>query len=261
MSLMFAYRFRPLVTCALVCALALVVAAAPPGLTSTWRTHAVNIDGMASEWPKLESIARGPEVGAVNDEEFLYLAVSTNDDAIRPLLETGLIVWLDPNGAKAQTFGVWVPGPVLRALPGANPAPPSDSSPTGISTRTLDHFDLLGPGKSQRRLVDLTAALGIELASGTQENKLIYELRIPLTKTAERLYAVGAGPGRTIGLGIATPEAPKDRSGRREPLVGSSGYIGGNPYHGGGFAPYRERQESVKPLDVWTTVRLATKQP
>jgi len=259
MSNMFLRPARLLATVAVVCMLSMVATAAPPGITSVWLTQPVAIDGVTSEWPKLEPLLRGPEIGVANDDEFLYLAVSTTDDAIRSLLATGLIVWLDPNGAKATTFGVWVPGIVLRALPGGNPPPPIESSPTGITTRTLDHFDLLGPGKSQRRLVDLTPAMGIQLASAVQENTLMYELKIPLAKTTERTYAAGTGPGRTIGLGIATPEAPKDRNGRREPLVGGTGTIGGNPYHGGGFAPFRERPENVKPLDVWTTVKLATK--
>ena len=236
---------------------AATLAAAPAGLTSAWRGEAVTIDGLPSEWPKLEGLPRGPEISVANDDQFVYLFVSSGEEGMRDLLATGLVLWLDPNGGKAQTFGVWVPGVTLRPLPGSNPVIPD--SATGVDAKTLDRFDLLGPGKSQRRLVDITPALGIALASATDDRRVMYEARIPLAKTAERPYAVGAAPGKTIGLGVATPEAPRDRSGRRDVLVGSSGTIGGNPWQGGGFAPFRERPESVKPLEVWTTVRLATK--
>ena len=108
--------------------------------------------------------------------------------------------------------------------------------------------------------MDLTPALGIELASGAGDSVVIYELKLPLKKTAARTYAVGAGPGSTIGLGIATPTSPRDL-GKRPALVGSSGMIGGNPYYGGagggGFAPYREDDRGTKPLEIWTTLKLA----
>jgi hypothetical protein len=259
MSALSVQRFWPLVVLGVAVGISVTAAAAPPGLTSTWRTQPIAIDGMTAEWPKAETLPRGPDVSVANDEEFLYIAVSTSDDGIRSLLETGLIVWIDTAGGKAQTFGIWAPGMVLRALPGASPAPPPDSSATGISTKTLDHFDLLGPGKNQRRLVDLTPNMGIQLASGTEEKKVVYEVRLPLAKTADRAIAVGVSPGKTVGLGIATPESPRDRGDRRGPLVGSTGTIGGSPYRGGGFAQTRERPEGLKPLDVWTTVKLATK--
>jgi hypothetical protein len=125
----------------------------------------------------------------------------------------------------------------------------------------LDRFDLLGPGKNQRRLVDVTPDLGIEIASGVRAGEVIYEAKIPLAVSATHTYAIGTSPGRTIGLGLATPERPADRS-RRQPLVGSSGFIGGLPpigpgYGGTGWAPYRERPDS-KPLNVWTTLQLAS---
>jgi hypothetical protein len=99
------------------------------------------------------------------------------------------------------------------------------------------------------------------MASGIREGEVIYEVKLPLTRTDARLYAVGAAPGGTIGLGLATPESPRDL-GRRQRLVGSSGMIGGNPYYGGanggGFAPSREDDGRVKPLSLWTPLKLAT---
>jgi len=252
-------RLRPLpraiVLGATLSALSAVVAAAPPVLTAAWRTEAIVVDGLSNEWPQPVALERGPSVSVLNDNEFLYLLVTTTDPQIGHLLSTGLIVWLDPAGGKSQSFGVRIAGPEERPLRGASDVPPDFSS--GVITNVLDRFDLLGPGKNQRRLVDMTPAMGMEFATGLTEKMITYELKLPLKKSAERLYAAGAAPGATVGLGIATPEAPRDR-GRRGPLVGDSGIIGGSPYHGGGFAPFKEDDKDQKPLEIWTPVKLAT---
>jgi hypothetical protein len=178
---------------------------------------------------------------------------------VSALLSTGLIVWLDPSGGKGQTFGIWMGGIEPPLLPGMTPDAPR-SAPTGRSGRKLAEFDLLGPNKNQRRLIDNEAPLGIDLATGTDGPAIAYELKVPLVSTAERKYAVNAKSGATIGLGLATPQSPRDR-GRRGPLVGSGGMVGGNPYYGGanggGFANFPEPDERMKPLQIWTTIKLA----
>jgi hypothetical protein len=237
-------------------ALIAVVVAAPAGLTSAWRTETVTVDGLSSEWQKLEPLDRGPSVGAVNDGEFLYVVIAARDPESIAYLSTGLILWLDASGRRAETFGLRIAGVEQPPLPGMTPTAPVSSGPASISTTVLDRFDVLGPGRNQRRLVDLTPELGIEIASSRAETEVAYELKIPLQKTASRTYAIGAAPGRTIGLGVATPEAPVGR-GQRPRLVGDSGSIGGNPWYGGGFAKYREDDGKRKPLEIWTTLSLA----
>jgi len=243
-----------------VCAVSVALGAAPPGIASAWISQPIVVDGMSNEWPKLDTLDRGLMIGAANDADSLNLVLSTNDQQLRGLLAAGLIIWMDTAGGKAQTFGVRIPGAAPPLLPGMTPAAPpsSDAASEGITTKVNDRFDLLGPGKNQRRLIDVTPELGVEMASGLQENAVIYEIRLPLKKTDAHPYAVNAGPGATIGLGIATPEAPRGPN-NRGPLVGSAGNIGGDPYHGGGFAPFREKEERVKPLEIWTTLKLATK--
>ena len=230
-----------------------VVVAAPAGLTSRWRTESVTVDGLAAEWQAPVPVEPGLDVGAVNDDEFLFLVVSAKSPEAIAYLSAGLIVWLDATGRRAETFGLRIAGVDQPPLPGMTPTAPA----AGISTTVLDRFDVLGPGRNQRRLVDLTPELGVEIASSRAEGEVIYELKVPLQKTPTRTYAAGAAPGRTIGLGIATPEAPVGR-GQRPRLVGDSGYIGGDPWYGGGFAKYREDDGRRKPLQIWTTLSLAT---
>ena len=46
------------------------------------------------------------------------------------------------------------------------------------------------------------AKLGIQAKTGRQKDYFVYELKIPLTKSVEYPYAVGAKPGKTFGLGL-----------------------------------------------------------
>jgi hypothetical protein len=244
-----------------LCALGAALAAAPAPLTSAWRTAAVAIDGAADEWPTVETVDKNLFAAAVNDDQFLYLTVSATSPGMRALLATGLIVWLDPTGKKEQTFGIWMGGVEPPLLPGMTADAPRSSS-TGRSGRTLTEFDLLGPNKNQRRLIDITPELGLELATGTDDTAILYELKVPLSSTADRRYAVNTKPGATIAVGLATPSSPRDRE-RRGRLVGSGGYIGGNPYgggyNGGQFADFAEPDDRPKPISIWTTLKLAGK--
>jgi hypothetical protein len=241
---------------AVLLAAGLVAVSAQSGVRGVWRATPAAIDGLAGDWAELQPIERGPDVGAMNDAEFLYLVVAARDARLLPPFATGLIVWLDPERGRSRKFGIRLPGVLQPLLPGMDPAtaPPASGA---YSTRVLDRFDVLGPGDGQRRLVDLTPDLAIELASGYSEKEIVYELKIPLDKTAARLFAVGAPAGGTIGLGIGTPESPRD--GPRQRLVGSDGFIGGHPFFGGGFASFREPDGRVKPVEVWTTLLLGTR--
>lgn len=246
-----------------------VLEAADP-LVSRWRTAPIAIDGAPAnaEWQALTIVDRGPSVAVQNDAEFAYIVVSTADPKWRPLLEGGIVVWLDAGGGKAQRFGIWLPGPAEPTPPGATPVPTATAGPTGVSTEVLDQFDLLGPGKNQRRLVDVTPDLGVEVALGLVGDAVVYELKVPLKKTDARPYAVGVAPGASIGIGIATPETPR-RAQRRRELVGSTGQIGGyQPYMPGyglmvpgmggrGFAGYADKDERPKPLIAWSALKLA----
>jgi hypothetical protein len=242
-------------------ALSAALLAAPPPLVSAWRSAAIAIDGAVDEWPALETLENKVSAAAANDSEFLYLAVSGGTTVTRALLATGLIVWLDPSGGKGQNFGIWMQGLEPPALPGATPDAPRQPA-AGWSGHTLTQFDLLGPNKNQRRLIDSEATLGIELATGTDQSALVYELKVPLQGSAQHKYAVNAKSGATIGIGLATPQSPRERS-SRPTMVGSGGMIGGNPYlggaNGGGFADFGEPDERMKPLQIWTTIKLAGK--
>jgi len=246
---------------------------ADPVLLSTWRHTPITIDGAVSDWTKLDRVDRGPPVALQNDAGSLYLAVAASEPEVRQQLATGLVVWFDPKSRKEQGSGLRIPGMVRRSLPGAAPeGPAADAMGRESSARTLDQFDWLGPSKSQRKLVDLTPAIGVAIASGTAEGVLAYEISLPLRPSTEHPYAVDAAPGSTIEIGFETPSDPPmhegrgtggGMSGRGGGTGGPRGGAGGHGGSPGGGVPPRQggftAGQSVKPMRlVWVSVKLAS---
>jgi hypothetical protein len=239
---------------------------ADQALLATWRTASITIDGSLADWTQLTRVGQGPLVGAQNDDHSLYLAVASSDATVRPQLATGLVVWIDRAGGKAQTFGLRLEGLTRRALPGAAPdaASSGDLEP---GSQTLDDCDLLGPAKNQRRLIDRPADVGIALASGFENHLVIYELKLPLARTDATPYAVDAGSGTTIAIGLETPADPKlpkrrdrlDNPTSTNPWVNDpyGGYFNPPPPTNSGSQPPKEKR--IKPMTlVWAAVRLAS---
>jgi hypothetical protein len=258
-----------------------VVVASTPQLNSSWhdREHEIRIDGVNSEWARLDELDKGPAVAVANDADNLYLVVLSSDQQMRRELGRGVILWFDPTGGKKETFAIGIPGPAAGAPAGgqrmsdAPPPPPSTSE-----AEPIDQFDVYGPGKNQRQLVRLEPHLGVDMAVAVTQGTLAYELKLPLQKDDAKLYAVGARPGATIGFAIATPETPVQpsggyggRSGRGgrsgapdlAPLLqgrgGFGGMGGGGGRRGGSSSGSRSNADGtpVKPLMIWTQLHLA----
>ena len=258
----------PLVACALLWPTPAATRAADATLAATWRTADIAVDGSIADWSGLERIDDGPMVAVQNDDGALYLAVASDDATVRLQLATGLIVWLDGSGRKVQTFGVRLEGLTHRPLPGATPdADASGDLPRGASYNTFDEFDLLGPAKNQRRLIDRPGDVGIALASGVENQSVVYELKLPLGKTDATPYAVGAAPAATMAIGLETPADPKPprhRAGLDDPMMANPWAI--DPYYGGYFNPppptnsadKDSKPKVIKPMKLmWISVRLA----
>lgn len=258
--------FGAIVGCGALMTMSVASGWADPPLASRWPVNEIVIDGSVGDWPGLERIGDGPGVAAQNDGTTMYLAVASNDPVVRQQLATGLIVWFDGSARKAQTFGVRLEGLARRPLPGATPdATASSVLDRNLTLNTLDAFDVLGPAKNQRRLVDNPAAAGVALASGVENGMMVYELKLPLDRGSATPYAIGAKPGATVAVGIETPadpNAPRSRNrlddpGNTNPWVVNpyGGYFNPPPPPGGGTRP---KEVVIKPIKlIWTSVRLA----
>ncbi|HWB17435.1 MAG TPA: hypothetical protein VG538_13590 [Vicinamibacterales bacterium] len=260
----FSRMFRPWIwTACSAVAVALTASslhATDHALASQWRTQDIHVDGENTEWGPLAVIEDGPAIGVANDTDALYVIATTSDQTLRQTLGQGLIVWLDATDHKKKTFGIGIPGVVEPGAAGSRRLPPPTEGVLLPEPATsITQFDVYGPGEKERHLVRLDPSLGMELAAIEDRGVLTYELKVPLAKDANRLYAVGVAPGATIGIGlesIASP-TPRGRMGGRGgrpmgPLGGRIGGVGTGGFNGGQFSEGRQ-----EPLKYWASLRLA----
>lgn len=242
-------------------------AAADATIAATWRDGEVTVDGSMADWERLQRVDDGPAVAVQNDDTTLYVAVATNDVTVREQLATGLIVWIDATGRKRQTFGLRLEGLAPRPIAGATSNTSAGDLPDQVLNR-LESFDLLGPARLQRRLIDNAADVGIALASGVADGMIVYELKLPLAKTDATPQAVGVRPGATISLGLETPADPRParQRNRLDDPTNTNPWVV-NPYGGyftqppppPGGSPRAPREVVIRPMKLlWVHVRLAT---
>ena len=128
-------------------------------------------------------------------------------------------------------------------------------------------MDLLGPGKNDARELTRDHLQGVDVAIHSEQGALQYELKMPLTKTSDRPFALEAQAGKTIGIGLETPKMQQRSSGEGGRSGGFGGGRGGGGFgggrggggmgrRGGGGESSREFQPP-KPLNGWATVTIA----
>ncbi len=227
-------------------------AASKAKLVSEWLKSPVVVDGKATEWPALVSIAKDVHfsIAVRNDDRTLYIALITSDRAAAlQALTEGLIVWLDAAGGTKKRFGLRFP---VGRRGAARGEPPDE--PTGQGNRAAGAYggqppdaeamwnraasdgrlkmaELLGPEKDDARTVMLDASQSIQAKIGYAEGLMVYELAIPLT-TSPEAPGLGARPGAIVGVGLETPERTAD-AGRSGGDRGGGG-MGGPPGGMGG---------------------------
>jgi hypothetical protein len=238
------------------------------------RDGAIAVDGKFDDWTgNLEPLGANPEsIQVVNDGEFLYLRLTASEaTARRQIMRQGMTVWFDPSGGTKKKLGVRFPvvepgesggedqgrGHRYGADQSAEPPAPSD------------RVDILGPGKDDARSLTREHLPGVDVAIRSAEGTLQYELKVPLTKTADHPYAIEAEPGKTIGIGFETGKPEQSANGHGGGGYGGGGgggYGGGMGGHrggmggrgGGGAGRHGESgYQQSKPLKAWATVTIA----
>ena len=277
--------FVNVVVAGLIAPVAVVLASKRQVIDSHWRDRDVAIDGDNGEWPgPLVAVEENHPLltAAMNDGQYLYLVLSTNDATVRrQIFRQGLIVWFDPSGGDKKHFGVKYPvgvpfeegggrGGYRRGGYGGG-RPPSDSGSgdpthsTPSDPEPIDRLEVYGPQKDDAHSFVTTMAPGIAVKTGNVEGYAVYELKVPLDRTAEAPYAIEAKPGAVIGFGLETPKVEQpSREGRGGGGFGGmgggmGGRGGGMGGHGGGGRGGGEGggYEAPKPLKVWAAIKLA----
>ena len=239
----------------------------------------ITIDGRSDDWVGSLNIVADAnlEEGFLNDQDFLYVSLITEDEALRKqIARGGLTVWFDPKGGDAKVLGIKYPvgrprgeRPATQKEEAGGPPP---NEPAGGAESSLEIYRA---GDAQPQKLELDAAKGLEIAVSKEGRLFVYELKIPLQSSPDHPIAVGAQPGNTVGLGFEVPKSDLGKQGGRPPAaaggeIGGGGYGGGmgggggmhgggHGHHGGqGGAPGTQPATAANGLKIWTYVKLSS---
>ena len=257
------------------------------------RDKEIAVDGRNEEWADAIVYVEDADicVGAVNDDEDLYLCLVVDDsDLRREIIGRGLTLWIDPSGGKKKRIGIHYPlgggGREEGGPPGRNGSesfggskrgepPAMDSTKTDREKKggrfggdtTWEEFrkkwpevEMFGPGEDETYRIAAGKGGDVEVALSVEKETLVYELRIPLALNADHPFGVGTAAGETIGVGLETPEMEKPSGGRHERGGGGFGGSGGGFGGRGGGPPgggERSGPSSSDRIEAWAKVRLA----
>lgn len=239
-------------------------------LPSHWPDQKVVIDGKNTDWDRTYLIDDNKLViGFVNDSNFVYLLLATNDRPLAMSMMRGLTVWFDPKGGDEKTFGIHYPLGGIFPRAGRSGDTGNDESmeePTGSFGLPPTELEILGPGKDDRHRMQIMETGGILARYTVSVNSFVYELRVPFSEGDQYPFAIRSRVGSAIGLGLETgqgrmrqrPTGEGQERGDRED--GEGGEEGG--YEGGGMRGGRRgfgqggTRESTGPLDIWMNVQL-----
>lgn len=243
-------------------------------LNSAWRDREIAVDGVMTDWQNGMTYVEKANVavGLFNDAEYMYLCLTPADRRIAAqMVGLGFTVWFDPEGGKNKTFGIHFP---LGMQGRGNPLMSRERVQDPEQQRNMlemmgNELEILGPGEGQRARMPIASAKGIEVKLGESEGRLVYELKVPLVRDTEHLYAIGTDTGQKIGIGFETSEL--DREQMRETMGRRGGGIGGMPPGGGRMPPggggrgrmgggggMRPGGGMPGPLELWAKVTLSS---
>jgi hypothetical protein len=236
-------------------------------VSSLWLDRPIVIDGSDAEWEnaKMYIEEANLSLGLFDDAEYLYVSLVTADRNVqRRIMGQGLTVWFDAKSRKGKTFGIHFPLGMGGGMPGS-PGFGAEGSGSerevgrssgfrtpgrggagagendagyrpdeGMLNRVQTEMEILGPGKDDRVLLPLDGKQGIEVRTGYLNERLVYELKVPLIRGEEHPYAVGVISGKTFSIGFETPKNDKSRMPNLERMGGPPGGEGGEGGMGGG---------------------------
>jgi hypothetical protein len=180
-------------------------------IDSAWLDTPIVIDGLNKEWRDVVRIARDVpfSIAVRNDDQRLYLAlITTRRETALQAFREGLVIWFDVAGGDRRRLGIQYPvGRAAGATREQGQPPAPDGLFLGVlSDPGLVRAEIIGPGKDERRTQVFDPQSPIQARIGWAEGLWVYELAIPLRRTGEGAVGLGTAPGRTIGIGLETPE-------------------------------------------------------
>ena len=210
-------------------------------IESKWTNQEVIIDGKLDEWQENMIVPKNSHVGVgfMNDDSNIYLTLTTMDrNSIMQALTRGFTVWIDPKGGKKQHFGIRYP--MNRNIGGFRQMMQNREQ----NSRDYDFFirelltgqneiEIIGSEKDQIARMGIHNPAGLHVKPMYKNGVFTYEMKIPLRRSTENLFAVNVKPGKKIGVGFTTPEM--DRSSMRSSKASRGGGMSGGKMPGGGM--------------------------
>ena len=203
-------------------------------VASRWPDQKIAVDGNASEWTGKTLLLedRKLTVGIMNDSNFVYMLLATNDRQLsRAFLTEGITLWFDNQGGRERNFGIRYPlgmrsgeGGQGRAI---TDAPVRSNSP-------FAELEILGPGNDDRRRMSIVAAGGLQAKINPGEGSFVYELRVPYKDESRFPFSIKSTPGSFLGVGIETSSLETPGGTRGGSSAGSGGGRGRGGRGGGG---------------------------
>lgn len=238
---------------------------------SIWLDREIIIDGGPDDWENVMLIIKDKNitVGLANDETFLYLCLrSSKESTLRQAMMTGFRVWFDSEGGKHKRFGIKFPaGMQSEGMPLRDRAEIQDPKiQQELIDASLKEVEIIGPAKGEVVRASNFREQEIEVDVGQTQGQFVYELKIPLLKTPEHPYAIGAQEGKPVMIGFETGKIDREKmrgemmKGGRPPggdRMGGRMPGGGRGPGGGGRGGPAGRPEMSEPLELWVKVNLA----
>jgi hypothetical protein len=243
-------------------------------LTSDWQQGEMNIDGGDSEWQRGLYYDKESDMvyGVRNDDKQVYIFLKTQNRSTQmQIMRQGLTVWFDREDGKNQTFGIKYPMSQHEAHAGYSPDTNDERLPSFLD-QAFPELEIIGPRKEDIQRFSPLEAPGIRVKLGRTRETLVYELRVPLTKTSEHPFAIEPISGRRVGIEFETGDfkAEQRKGGMRmggghergeemgEDNSAEEGSVGGRRPRGGGNQGDRfGNSEKTKQMELWLSVQLA----
>jgi len=240
-------------------------------VNSQWCNREIFIDGMSFDWENVLMNFEDKKVnlGILNDDDYLYICLVPLDEAIiHQVMMMGFTVWFTSESDNDLKLGIRYPVGIRnnRMPPKDTPSERNREELRRNIEESLNEVMIISSNKDDTIAIPVENASAVEIRVGTKNERMVYELKIPLMESSDHPYSIGALSGQQIEIEFLTDEFKKpmmNRSLRSEgPRPGRGSGAGGKGMRpGGGRRPGNnmERPDMPQPLKMKIKVKLADK--
>jgi uncharacterized membrane protein YgcG len=196
-------------------------------------TKQISIDGRSDDWPALTHFDKdaGLLFEVTYDESHLYVFAKYYEAAtVQQIMESGLTVWISPDGKKTKSIGVKYPMIRSASLRDKKERKPDLKVEDKMEHKQNERLILYGINSVKPQVIskkDLTMDLDVSIGSDST-GKLLYEMKFPLNLIAHD-FKVDI---EKLAIGFEMDEFTRPRA--QERPESASGNRGGGGRNGGG---------------------------